>query len=199
MAIRFYIMPTLQVGNRRASKYFFDPFINPGGILTPGTRVGIMYYGLIDACLVVATVTTTQHDELMLHSDVASPPENIDQNVSTSAIPRVQSVLEALRIPADWVNETYTYRQLLRMVAGLFQFSQRYQGMHHEMLIDSQAQLDLAWNQIPTARRNRILATADNLGYDYSSFQPTWTVRRILKHLADAWGSKQILFSSYEL
>ena len=54
--------------------------------------------------------------------------------------------------------------------------------------------LDLRWNQNPTARRLRIQATADALGYDYSAVQNTWLVRHIFKVLGDQWGTTPILF-----
>ena len=80
------------------------------------------------------------------------------------------------------------------MIGGLFLFAQRHHGMHLEPLIDNTAQLDLRWNQIPLDRRQRIMATADAKGYDYSAVLPSWLVRQILKHLADQWGMQPILF-----
>ena len=200
--IRFYLLPiesvVLEDGNiARGPKYFqwrLDP--DPPGL---AVKWGMMDYGLIDAALLVAEVTQEQHDTLLLNSDVTSPPENIDQNITSGAIPGVQAALETLRIPADWVTTAFTYRQILRMIAGLFQFAQRHHALHNEQLIDSQAQLDLRWNQIPIARRNRILATADSLNYDYSAVQNTWLIRRILKHLADQWGVTLFHIGGFDL
>ena len=172
--IRFYILPIVTVYDEsmmadvRVAKYIYDLSVDRG----------MMDYGLIDAALAVAVVTQAQHELIMSNPDVEAAPENIDQNISDIAIPRVKAVMEQLRIPAGWVDNTYTYRQILRMIAGLFQFAQRYWGMHSEILIDNQAQLDLKWNQIPLARRNRIKATADNLGYDYSEVTNQWTIRQ---------------------
>ena len=200
--IRCYLLPiesvVLEDGNiARGPKYFqwrLDP--DPPGL---AVKWGMMDYGLIDAALLVAEVTQEQHDTLLLNSDVTSPPENIDQNIASGAIPAVQAALETLRIPADWVTTAFTYRQILRMVAGLFQFAQRHHALHNEQLIDSQAQLDLRWNQIPIARRNRILATADSLNYDYSAVQNTWLIRRILKHLSDQWGVTVFHIGGFDL
>ena len=100
--IRFYILPIEQVdlnGPKRGPKYFawkFDP--DPPGL---AARWGLMDYGLIDACLVAADVTQEEHDQLASEVDVAAAPLNLDQNISEIAIPQVQAVLEALRIPAD--------------------------------------------------------------------------------------------------
>lgn len=196
MAIRFYIMPLLTVGIGRGAKYLYWRF-NPTGIFV--ARHALLDYGKINACIVMAEVTPEQHDAIMLNDDVASPPENLDLQVTVAALPKVQTVLEAMRIPADWVDTTYTYRQLLRKLAELFRFAMRYHVMHHEELIDNPGQLDLQWNQIPLARRERVLATADDMGYDYSAVQVTWLVRRILKHMADQWGNAPIKIGSFVL
>lgn len=190
--IRLYIMPYVDFGgNRRGPKYLRGRH-NPSGM--PVLRWAAKYYGLIDACLVACDLTQEQHEQLVAEPDVVAAPEDVDQNISEIAIPEVMQVMEALRIPADWIDSTYAYRQILRMIGGLFLFAQRYYGMHNGPLIDSTAQLDLRWNQIPEARQDRIVATADMLDYDYSAVQPTWLVRRILKHLGDQWGETPILF-----
>ena len=192
--IRFYIMPEEDAEGieGKGPKYLnwrFDP--DPPGLDVPYVY---MSYGLIPAGLFCVSVTQAQHEQLVANPDVEAAPENIDQNISDIAIPRVQAVMEQLRIPADWVNNTYTYREILRMIAGLFQFAQRHRGLHGEDLIDNQAQLDLRWNQIPQDRRLRILATADDMGYDYSEVENTWLVRQILKHLSDQWGEREFIF-----
>ncbi len=192
--IRWYIMPFVEYEQDgrtyRWPKYFaprFPPYVNApsGGVDAPYSW---MDYGLIPAALVVADVDQAQHDSIVANNDAVSPPEDIDQNVTTQAIPTVQNVLEALRIPAGWVNTSYTYRNILRMIAGLFQFSQRYHAMHNEDLISSQAALDLQWNQIPAARRARIQATVADLGYNTDGITNQTTVRAILWNFAQQWG-----------
>lgn len=188
--LRFYIMPIVFTNNTRGPKYL-KWRRHPDGV---GCQWSMKDYGLIDAALVACNLMQEQHEQLVAEPDVAAAPEDIDQNISEIAIPRVQQVMEALRIPADWVDSTYTYRQILRMIGGLFLFAQRHYGMHNEQLIDSTAQLDLRWNQIPLERQRRIMATADELGYDYGAVANQWLVRRILKHLGDQWGETPILF-----
>jgi hypothetical protein len=183
--IRFYILPIEVIdtptGLVRLPKYIhqFD------------VSWGMMDYGgLIDAAILAAEVTQGQHEQLLSNPDVEAAPENIDQNISDIAIPQVKAVMEQLRIPAGWVDNTYTYRQIFRMIAGLFQFAQHYYGIHKEPLIDNQGQLNLRWNQIPQDRQDRIIATADDLGYEYAEIQPTWLIRQVLKYLGDQWGDQ---------
>lgn len=200
--IRYYILPIERdvSGMARGPKYLpwrFDP--DPPALVDV-RRFGLMDYGLVDACLICAPdISQAQHEALVAEVDVVAAPENIDQHIGAPAISIIQNVLEALRIPAGWVDTTYTYRQLLRMVAGLFQFAQRHHGLHKEQLIDNQSQLDLRWNQVPLDRRQRIQATADSLGYDYSAVTNQWLIRRILKHLADQWGDRTFIIAGVEL
>ena len=132
--IRYYILPIdKRPTGHRGPKYLKWRF-NPDGI---DCQWSLKDYGLIDAALIAADVTQAQHEVLAAESDVAALPQDIDQNDSAIALPKVQNVLEALRIPAAWVTTDYTYRVLLRMVAGLFMFAQRYHAMHDEDLIDN--------------------------------------------------------------
>jgi len=190
MTVRYYVMPiTVVDGTYRGPKYFKWRF-NPTGI---ACQWSMKDYGLISACLCAADVTDAQHATLSGYSDVACAPVNID-NTLAGALAAVRNVLEALRVPADWATASNTYREVLRMFGGLCMFAQRYHGMWAEQLIDSQAQLDTRWSQIPLARRQRIIETADAMGYDYSSVQNNWQVRRILKLLSDQWADTPILF-----
>ena len=191
--IRYCVIPeedgTIPGKGPKYLKWRFDP--DP-----PGIDCGYVYisYGLIPAGLACVNVTQAQLDELSGYSDVAIAPADIDQNIGAGAVATVQNVLEALRIPADWVDTSYTYRQILRGVAGLFQLSQRHKGLHQEQLIDNQAQLDLQWNQIPPARRARLLETADTFTWDYSDVTNQWTIRQILWHLTQQWGVSKFVF-----
>ena len=184
--IRFYLVPIEYGANGEVGPKYFNWRFDPD---PPGIANYSMFrpYGLIEWGIVSAEVTQTEHDALALNSDVFAPPENIDNNVGAGAMDQVKTALETMYIPTDWVDTSYTYRQLLRMVAGLFMFANAHRAMHGEELITAQSQLDLAWSDIPLDKRQRIIATADSRGYDYSEVQPTWLVRRILKHLADKW------------
>jgi len=194
VATRFYFIPEedaagIEGKGPKYLKWRFDP--DPPGIDCPYVY---MHYGAIHAGLVAAEVTPEQHTELTSYSDVTAAPLDIDQNVSAAALPQVRQALEDLRIPADWVTTDYTYRDILRRVGGLFQFAQRHRGLHGEELITSTAQLDLTWSQVPAAKRERVMETADSFGYDYSTVTGTWTVRRTLMHLANQWGDQPFYF-----
>ena len=193
LSIRFYILPAQIVWNERdrcGPKYLKWQFDQNG----LDVQWRMKDYGMINVMLIAVQAEAAAHATLAAYADVIAAPENIDLTISQNALPQVVQALESLRIPAGWVTTAHTYRQILRMIGGLFMLAQRHAGMHQEALIDSTAQLNLTWSQIPTARRQRLITTADSLNYDYSEIAATWTVRQILKHLGDQWGTAPIYF-----
>jgi hypothetical protein len=179
----------------RAPKYLRSRIV-PTGI---DCRWSAKDYGLLDACIVAADVTEAQHAELTGYADVAAAPADLDRPIG-AALPQVQTVLEALRVPSAGVTTQHTFRQVLRYVCALFAFAQRYHAMHDEPLVDGEATLDTVWGVLPLARRQRLLATAKALHYHTAGMGANWPLRYILKHLADQqWTQEPIHFGPVRL
>lgn len=155
---------------------------------------GNLDYGLMPVSLTVANVTDSFHAFLASQADVTDVPLNIDNQISAGALSQVQDALETLKIPGTWVTTAHTYRQILRAVAGLFQFAGKYHEMHNEPLVDAGVNLSLTWAQVPPAKKAKIIATADFFQIDYSPVTNTWTLRQILKLLADWWQASTFQF-----
>lgn len=198
MAIRFYLIPIEIVdGNKRGPKYLkwrFTENVAPLDVLWSG-----MDFGLEPVMLVQADVTPAQHTTLSGNADVISIPANIDNNITAGALSAVKAALETLNVPAGWVTTGFTYRQVLRMVAGLFQFAQRHHGAHSERLFSGGFNMDTQFSALPLAVRQRLIATADSLNYDTSGLSGSNTIRQILKNVADQWGSKPIIIGGIEI
>jgi len=191
MAVRFYLMPTIDDGFGRLSPKYISTLYNPAGGDVLKVRAGLMRYGFNEEVyLAAADVTTPQHNALVAHADVTTVPANIDGNISAGALQAVKDALEVLRIPGNWVTTGHTYRQVLRTVAGLFQFSKRHFALHNKILIPTANNMDHVWSDLPLAVRQELQATADALGYDYSGVTGSTPLRTILKSLADQWGSQ---------
>ena len=190
--VRFYFMPTIN----GAPKYIQD-MNNPDGV--PVLQFTQIPYGLVNATLIVADVTEEQHQELNANVDVVAAPEDIDAQVSAIAIPTIENLFDALKIPSGWVNTSHTYRQVLRRVAGLFLFADRYAGIFEKPLVNSSSDLELMWNQVPSAIRQEWAFCADTFNYDYSAITNQWTVKRSLWHLSDQWGAQPIYMGFTEL
>jgi len=198
MAIRFYLVPIETVdGNKRGPKYLLWRFTE--SIAPLDVRWSGMDYGLEPVILVWADVDAVQHTTLSTNVDVISIPANIDATITAGVLPAVKSALEALNVPAGWVTTGHTYRQVLRIVAGLFQFAQRHHGVHLERLFSGGFDLNTQFNTLPLAVRQRLVATANSLNYDTLDLSGSSTIRQILKNLADQWGSKPIVMGGIEL
>lgn len=186
--MRYYILPIEQAGNARGPKYLKWRF-DPSGLDVFWSG---MDYGLIPKMLVVADVTTAQHNGLSAQPDVLSLPADIDNTVTSQALPAVQTGLESLKIPGNWVHTSHTYRDILRMVGGLFQFAQRHHGLHDQLIVPDNIDLSKTWGDLPLEWRQNLAATADSFGYDYSGVTASTTIRAILKNLSDQWGDTPI-------
>lgn len=197
MTIRYYLIPLEIVDDRRGPKYLkwhFTENPTPLDVVWSG-----MDFGLEPVMLIRADVTGAQHTTLSANADVISIPTNIDANITAGALPAVKAALETLNIPAGWVTTSFTYRQVLRIVAGLFQFAQRHHGVHLERLFSGGFDLDTQFSALPLAVRQRLIATASTLEYDTSGLSGSNTIRQILKNVADQWGSKPIFIGGVEL
>lgn len=195
MAIRFYFTPLVPcirngeaIPNSRCPKYFAGS----------GVEWSLMDYGLIPICLIAADVTTAQHNSVSAQPDVVSIPQNLDSQIGAN-LATVRSRIEQLRIPGNWAQATDTYRTLLRMIGGLFQFAQRHHGLHNQIIVPDNINLNQTWGDLPLAWRQNLAATAASFDYDTSGVTASTPIRTILKALADAWGSTPLLIGNTEI
>lgn len=192
MAIRYMLMPlTVTPEGRRGPKYlkWRD---NPSGLDVPWS---IFDFGLLAQCIAVCDVTTAQFGALDANADVFGVPANLDNNITAAALPTVQAALEAVRIPADWVQAGATsYRELMRTICGLAQFAQKHHGLHNQYIMPDAINLDQTWGDLPLGWRQNLQATADALHYDYSQVAAGTKIRAVLKSLASQWGNTPFFF-----
>jgi hypothetical protein len=194
MTIRWYLLPMEQnaAGTAHGPRYFewrFDP--DPPGLTSPKSYID---YGLIDQCMLVSDITSADHTSLTSHADVLSIPINLDNKLTATAVTAAHDYLEGIGTPAEWVSTTYTYRQVLRVVAGCFLYLQRVTALLGRSITLTGGTLDLQVQNIPTDIRAAMAQAANEMGYDYSTVTGTTTVRQILKAMAQAWGTTAINF-----
>lgn len=195
--IRYYIVPVdSQFGaNVRVPKYMKSR-VNPTGI---DARWGVMDFGLEPTFLMAADVDATQHTLLAAELDVLALPADIDSNLTPGTVTVAQDFMEARNIPANWVTTAFTYRQVLRRVAGLFQFAQGVHGTFGISIFDGGLNLDRTLNSIPVARRNGLQQVADQQGLDYSALGGAATLRDMLLSFAQQWEARPILLGGLPL
>lgn len=182
MSTRFYLMPMVLGG--------------PGGTaLVPkyestmqveGVGTAIVPYGIENVCLVAASgINEATHLLVAANSDVVTLPENIDQSIGAQ-LAVVQARLEALHIPADWVQSGFSYRSILRVVVLIFQLAQRYRGLGFGRLLEGKT-LSTRWNQLSAGTKANLQQLASDLKFDTAGITNTSTIRQILKLLVDQW------------
>lgn len=189
MTTRYYLVPLIDDDGLRAPKYIIDL----------GVTWGAMDYGIIDTALVAADVSDAQHTGLIANADVVAIPLNIDNTISLAALPLVSAQLENLKIPGNWVNTGHTYRQVLRMVGGLFQFAQRHRALSGKIIIPENINLGQSWGDLGQQTRLELQMTADSFNYNTTGVTAATTIRTILKALADQWGAQEFLLGRFTL
>jgi hypothetical protein len=125
--------------------------------------------------LVSATLTAQQETDIALNADVILIPP-LDNTVAVTA---TKNSLEAINIPAQWVTAGMTYRQVLKVVAGLFLLLQRING--RSALLHLAGNLDKTLAQIPANTCAQLANASDDLGLDRSAVTNSTTVREALR------------------
>lgn len=141
-------------------------------------------YGMEDCYLLVVDVTPEEHTSLNAQTDVLAVPSPLSSNVSAAALSVVQSRLESMNIPGNWVTTSHTYLQVLKTARRVIVFMQKFRALSGIRLFNGNT-LATRWNQLDEATRQRLRDAADALGLDYSGVTNTMTMRQILKLIAD--------------
>lgn len=185
-SLGLFFVPKVGTGARGDAfrpKYFTAEGPTPALVATVW---GAMDYGSENVMLVDAQVTSAQRTTLSAQVDVLTVPASLDSLVSGAALPTVQSKLEAMGLPGNWITTAMTYRQAVRTVMKVIQFAQRFNGLFPtDRIFASGITLDTQWNQLTQAQKDRLRTAADTFGLDYSSVTNAMTLRQILRLLGD--------------
>lgn len=180
MAHRFYIVPIVDSGEGFTARRDPAYITAAGAVVVRSISYGGEPYALV---LVRVDDEGQQHAEIAAHTDVVVVPANIQNNIAVNAVDNVKAALETLNIPSDWVTTDFNYRQILRLIAGIFVFAQRYYGQNELRLFRGSFTLETRFNQLSAAERNRLTTCANSLNYDTSSLNGTSTIRQILRFM----------------
>lgn len=186
---KFYLVPVEVIDGIRAPRYFWWR-LNPSGIQG---RWSAMDYGFLPTMLVLAhNISQADHDGLILNADVYSFPDNLDQPVTD---PGIDTFLETLNIPTDWLTPSTTYRELLRQLAGMFVFNQRYHGIaaaatgEQHSIFDNGRTLDDNWNSLSAAEKQWFNDTVHSFGFPQNVVGNP-KLRTLTKQAGDLWGAQ---------
>lgn len=192
MTIRLYLLPIAGSGVSP------DDARRPAYLSAVGASGTMMDFGAEAVCLCAADTNDAQHEAITAETGTYSLPlAQLDSGIGAGALTAIQTWLENRNIPADWLTDGITWRELIRFVVGLFQLAQRYRGLSalagvSGQLFPSGVNLATRLNELPTAARNRLSAAAADLGYDTAGISGPTTLRVALRLLAAQWGSRSI-------
>lgn len=183
----FFLTPKIGTGaftDPYRPKYTDPGSLGSGNDFAPGTWAA-MDYGFEGLFFVKADLTAAQRTALSAQTDTLVVPANVDNTVSALALSRIQTTLEAANLPAEWVDTSLTYRQVLRRIRRVITFMQRWQGLFGDRLFVNGITLDTRWNQLPAAQQQRLRDVAASLQLDTTGITNTSTLRQILRTVAD--------------
>lgn len=183
--VAFFLAPKLGTGQYPDA--FRPKYTDPGSLGAGNDLTGwvAMDYGFESAFLVVAPVTAAQRTALSAQADTLVVPANLDNTISALALSTIQTKLEALNLPGNWITSGMTYRQAVKGARRVISFMQRWQGLFGERLFGGTVTLDTRINQLTATQRQRLNTVAADLNLDTSGITNTTTLRQALKAIAD--------------
>jgi hypothetical protein len=190
-----YLLPIAINGNLRGPKYFACRATNFIGIVC---KWAVMDYGFMPSGLLHAKdISAGDHASLIANADVfLFPLANLDQAVSN--VTDIRTFFETFQVPTDWLTPSNTYRQLLRSLAGIFQFGQRYTGLSLQPLFGAGVTLDTRYRDLTAQQQGWFDATVTSFGYPSTIIRPNNTFRQMLKAAGDAWGAQPFYLGGVE-
>ena len=197
---RLYILPVYSVVDLdveyRGPKYLEWRF----GAAEPGlesVRWLMADYGDHPTMITHCILDTSQHNILNSKSDVAAIPEDIDSNLTQGEVNKTKTYLESMRIPAGWIDTSFNFRTILRILLGLFAYVGRLGARSKIKHFLDVYPLSTAFRDLPVTVRDRMAETADSFGIDYSSIGPDNTVREFFVLAGKHWRNRERNLGGY--
>jgi hypothetical protein len=201
MAFRLYIVPVVGIGTKddpRRPKYFNSDAAGAGrtGIITAGSVWSAIDYGFEPWMVVGADLSTSDDNLVVGEADAFAVPFDLSVNLTSGQVTNVQNKLEAINVPAGWVDTSLTWVSVLRVVLGMFLLMQRYSGIHGTNgIFTGGVALSTTIAQLPAQVRADFQTAAQSFGLDTSSIVGGTTLRQALKILADQFSHQQYNFN----
>lgn len=183
MADNFYIVPKMAETRFGAPafrpKYFPASFNRiPADVVLVGNQD--VTWSACDAgesMIVYSPNTAAQHTALSAQADcVAIPP--LDNVIGAGALASVKAQIEALNLPAQWVQVGMTYRTVLRVLIGLVQLINAMDGLGQRPTLTGN--LGRTIGSLTAAMQAALYSACAALRIDSSGILPATTVRAAL-------------------
>lgn len=199
---RIYIVPVIGTGTHidpRRPKYFGDG--------TVPEQYSAMDYGM-EPWMVVAADLSPADDAIVIgEPDAFGLPFDLTANLTGGQVTAVKNFLESINLPAGWVNTSFTWTGVLRIVLGIFSYFQRFTFIYAEAnngvvpgtIFNGGISLNSTFGSLPAAVRSAMIATAQDQNISTAGMTGSTTIRVILKVLGDAYSTRVISIGGIEI
>jgi len=178
MTVRLYIIPVVHLTNPVYNVPAYLPHrFHPATVGLEGVPWAWTTYLLEDTSILIADTTDAQNTLLDSQLGVF-PIANLDATVPNAATRnRVRTALENGFVPGTWITTDMVYRNILRSLAGMFEFHNRAVAISQGRFFDGVKNLSTTISQLSTAQQNALSQAATEFGINYSSVTGTTTLR----------------------
>lgn len=164
----------------------------PASMLTlvaKGFSVAAIRFGDSPVAVVSSPCDQATDDLVSSDTSVWRIPDNLDASAITADF---KTFLEQHQVPADWMADGLSWREIVRGILGIFLFAQRYEGEGGSLPV-----LDVSVDSLPQSVRDAFQRAAVSLEYDTTLL--TGTVRQMLRAMGQQWGDKPIYLGDVTL
>jgi hypothetical protein len=181
MTVRLYIIPVVHLTNPVYNVPAYLPHrFNPALAGLEGVPWAWTTYLLEDWGMIIADTTAVQNTLLDAQAGTF-PVANLDATIpNTSTRNRIRNTLEAGYIPGTWINTNMVYRNVLRALAGMIDFHNRFVGITSDRFFKGGITLSTTVGQLTAAQKAAFILAAQELGVNYASVTDATTLRTVL-------------------
>ena len=192
MAFRLYLVPVVGTGatisTSRRPKYFTDGTI----AVSPWSA---MDYGSEPWMIVGADLSPTDDVLVVSKLDAFALPFDLTPLLTPLEVTAVQTKLEAINIPAEWVTTLLTWLEVARRVLGILTFMQRFTALNVNVSLFAGASLATTIGGLPVGVRNNLTSAAVGLSVDTGGVTGATTIRQALKLFVDQLDGQSYVFN----
>jgi hypothetical protein len=194
MAWHLYLTPIIGDGTPTDKR-------RPEFVSDLGVSWRMLHFGRQPVGLVAADVSGAQDTTLIGSSGVTKIPDALDGTIGAGALVTVQNILENWNIPGTWLVAGTTYRELVRIVRGVFFIIQRYASVANNLnaILSGGVSLSTQFQDLPLGVRQNLQAAAVDLNIDTSGFTGASTLRQILKGVGDQYAATPFQLGGIEI
>jgi len=137
-------------------------------------------YLLENLGMIIADLTPAQNTLLDAQAGTF-PVANLDATIPNNTTRnRIRNTLEPGFIPGTWINTGMVYRNVMRALAGMIDFHNRFVGITGDMFFKGGITLSTTVGQLTEPQKAAFIQAAQELGVNYSSVTDATTLRVVL-------------------